>query len=183
MKRTILALVGVLTVSVGAQAQTPAETIALAIDASLARFGGEATLIGWNADYTYETVRQGTNTVVCYDRSDERDRAPFSAQCTSLTNLDRVAQNRRFRAATTDTPGETAMIRAAEEAGTRVPAEYGSLWLRMDGTDRSSALVHATIAVPGATKASTGFPEDGALGGVWIMEGGTMAAHIMIPGR
>ena len=106
MKRIILAVVAVLTVSVGAQAQTPAETIATAIDASLFRFGGDATLIRWNADYTYETVKQGTNTVVCYDRSDERDRAAFSAQCTSLTNLDRVAQNRRFRAAAKASRGE-----------------------------------------------------------------------------
>ena len=183
MKRIFLAVAGALMVSVGAQAQTPAETIALAIDASLLRFGGDATLIRWNADFTYETVKEGTNTVVCYDRSDERDRAAFSAQCTSLTNLDRVAQNRRFRAATTDTPEETAMIRAAEEAGTRVPAEYGSLWLRMDGGDAASALLHATIAVPGATNTSTGLPEDRTLGGVWIMDAGTGAAHIMIPGR
>jgi len=149
MNRIVLAVVGVLTVSVSAQAQTPAETIALAIDASLLRFGGDATLIRWNADYTYETVKQGNNSVVCYDRSDERDRSPFSAQYTNLANLDRVAQNRRFRAETTDTAGETAMIMAAEEAGTRVLPEYGSLWLRMDGSDQASALLHATIAVPG----------------------------------
>ena len=183
MKHILLAVVGVLTVSVGAQAQTPAETIALAIDASLLRFGGDATLIAWNADYTYETVKQGTNTVVCYDRSDERDRQPFSAQCTNLANLDRVAQNRRFRAETTDAAGENAMIAAAEEAGTRVLPEYGSLWFRMDGRDRASALLHATIAVPGATGGSTGLPEDRTLGGVWIMEAGTSAAHIMVPGR
>lgn len=183
MKRIILAIVGVLTVSVSARAQTPEETIELAIEASLFRHGGDVTLITWNADYTYETVQQGTNTVVCYDRSNERDRAPFSAQCTSLTNLDRVAQNRRFRAETTDEAGERAMIGAAEEAGTRVLPEYGSLWFRMDGQDRASALLHATIAVPGASNASTGLPEDGTLGGVWIMDAGTSGAHIMIPGR
>ena len=75
------------------------------------------------------------------------------------------------------------MIEAAEEAGTRVLPEYGSLWFRMDGSDQASALLHATIAVPGATNASTGLPEDRALGGVWIMDAGTSAAHIMIPGR
>ncbi len=183
MKHIILAVVGVLTVSVGTEAQTPAETIATAIEASPLRFGGDATLIRWNADYSYETVKQGTNTVVCYDRSDERDRSPFAAQCTSLANLDRVAQNRRFRTETTDAAGETAMIRAAEEAGTRVLPEYGSLWLRMDGRDQASALLHATIAVPGATNGSTGLPENRTLGGVWIMDAGTSAAHVMIPGR
>ena len=75
------------------------------------------------------------------------------------------------------------MIQAAEEAGTRVPPEYGSLWFRMDGADQASALLHATIAVPGATNATTGLPENRTLGGVWIMDAGTSAAHIMIPGR
>ncbi len=183
MKRIILAIVGVLSVSAGAQAQTAAETIERAIAASPARFRGDATIIAWNADYTYETLKQGTNTLVCYDRSDERDRRPFAAQCTSVANLDRVAQNRRFRAQTTDAAGERAMIDAAEEAGTRVLPEYGSLWFRMDGRDQASALLHATIAVPGATTESTGLPDNRAAGGVWIMEAGTSAAHIMIPGR
>jgi len=183
MKHIILAVIGVLTVSVGLRAQTPGETIELAIEASLLRHGGDVTLITWNADFTYETVQQGTNTVVCYDRSDERDRAAFSAQCTSLANLDRVAQNRRFRAATTDNAGELAMIAAADEAGTRVQPEYGSLWFRMDGADEASALLHATIAMPGATAESTGLSEDRTSGGVWLMDAGTSAAHIMIPGR
>ena len=183
MKGIIPAVLGVLSISAGAQAQTAVETIELAIEASPLRFGGDATLIKWNADYTYQILQEGTNTVVCYDRSDERDRSPFAAQCTSLNNLERVAQNRRFRAETDDVAGESAMIAAAEQAGTRVQPEYGSLWFRMDGPDAESALLHATVAVPGATMASTGLPEDRLAGGVWIMDAGTSAAHIMIPGR
>ena len=91
--------------------------------------------------------------------------------------------SRRFRAETTDVAGENAMIAAADEAGTRVQPEYGSLWLRMDGPDAASALLHATVAVPGATSGSTGLPENRLAGGVWIMDAGTSAAHIMIPGR
>ena len=183
VKRIVFAVAGVLSVAVSAQAQTVAEAIELAVGASPARFPGEATLISWNADHTYETVKEGTNTLVCYDRSDERDRSPFAAQCTSLTNLDRVAQNRRFRSETDDTAGERAMINAAEEAGTRVLPEYGSLWFRMDGRDQESALLHATIAVPGATTESIGLPSDRGAGGAWLMDGGTSAAHIMMPGR
>ena len=56
MKRMILAVVGVLSVSASAQAQTAAETIELAIEASPARFGGDVTIIRWNADYTYVEV-------------------------------------------------------------------------------------------------------------------------------
>ena len=183
MKRIVFALVGVLSVSASAQAQTPVETIERAVDASPARFGGDAMIVRWNADHTYETIREGNNGLVCYDRSDERDRRPFAAQCTSVNNLDRVAQNRRFRTQTTDTPGERAMIDAAEEAGTRVLPEYGSIWFRMDGADQDSALLHATIAMPGATGASTGFLETRTASGVWLMDGGTSAAHLMILGR
>ncbi len=183
MKRIILALVGVLLVSANAQAQTAAEWIEQAVDASPARFGGDAMLVRWNADHTYETLREGNNGLVCYDRSDERDRAPFAAQCTSVNNLDRLAQNRRFRAQTTDAAGERAMIDAAEAAGTRVLPEYGTIWFRMDGADRESALLHATIAMPGATGASTGFVETRTPTGVWLMDGGTSAAHLMILGR
>ena len=183
MKRMMFVLVGLLSVSASAQAQAVTEVIERAVGASPARFGGEATYIRWNADHTYETLREGTNSLVCYDRSDERDRTAFAAQCTSLANLDRVAQNRRFRAETPDRRGEVAMINAAEEAGTRVLPEYGSLWFRMDGADETSALLHATIAVPGATSESIGLPDNRGAGGAWIMEGGTSAAHIMMPGR
>ncbi len=183
MKRIMLVLVGVLSVSAGVQAQSASETIERAVDASPARFGGDAMIVRWNADHTHETIREGNNGLVCYDRSDERDRAPFAAQCTSVNNLDRVAQNRRFRAQTTDTPGERAMIDAAEEAGTRVLPEYGSIWFRMDGADRVSAQLHATIAMPGATGASTGFRETRTPSGVWLMDAGTSAAHLMILGR
>ena len=183
MKHLTLAVLGVLSVSASAQAQTAVETIEMAVDGSPARFGGDAMIIRWNADHTYETLREGDNGLVCYDRSDERDRAAFAAQCTSVNNLERVAQNRLFRVLTTDTQGERAMIDAAEAAGTRVLPEYGSIWFRMDGADAESALLHATIAVPGATGASTGFLETRTPVGVWLMEGGTSAAHIMILGR
>ena len=173
MRQIILILVGVLSCSVSAAGQTATEVIEQAIGASLARYPGDATFIKWNADHTYQTLREGTNKFVCYDRSDERDRAP----------LDRVAQNRRFRAETTDTESERAMIAAAEEGGTRVHPEYGSIWFRMDGRDQESARPHATIAVPSATTESIGLPDNSEAGGAWIMEPGTSAAHIMIPGR
>jgi len=41
---------------------------------------------------------------------------------------------------------------------------------------------HMTVAVPGATTQSLGFPENNKQGGVWIMNAGTSTAHLMIPG-
>ena len=40
-----------------------------------------------------------------------------------------------------------------------------------------------TIAVPGATMASMGLPENARGGGTWIMDAGTTTAHLMIPGE
>jgi hypothetical protein len=40
-----------------------------------------------------------------------------------------------------------------------------------------------TIAVPGATMKTLGLPEDNKMGGVWIMNAGTSAAHLMTPGH
>lgn len=167
----------------GVVAQTPAEVIEAALAQSLYPIEGSATIIEWNPDHSYEVLREGDNGFVCYDRSNERDRAPFAAQCTNEGNLERVAQNRRFRAETDDVAGEGARIREAEEAGTRVRPEYGSIWFRMDGEDAESALLHATIAVPGATTESLGLPDNPNAGGVWLMSGGTSAAHLMVPGR
>ena len=183
MKSVILALVAAFTIAGGAQAQTPAELIEQAVAKSPLRFPGEATIIKWKPDFTYDIVRKGTNTLVCYDRADERDRSPFAAQCTNLANVPRVAQNRKIRAETKTTAEENAAIAAAEKNGTRVKPEYGSLWLRMDGRDKDTAMLHVTISVPGATTASIGLPDNGRAGGAWLMEGGTTAAHIMLPGR
>lgn len=179
MKSTILATVALLLVSTGAHAQSAIEA---ALTAAPARAAEGATVIKWNDDFTYETLREGTNHLVCYDRSSERNRRPFAVQCTSLTNLDRVAQNRRFRSMTASNEEETAMIRAAEADGTRAAVEYGSIFYAANGNDQASAGVHVTVAVPGATAESTGFPTSREAGGVYLMQAGTGGAHLMIPG-
>jgi len=56
------------------------------------------------------------------------------------------------------------------------------VWYTMNGADKDHARLHITIAVPGATTASTGLPSDNKQGGVWIMNAGTSTAHLMTPG-
>jgi len=181
MKRSVLLVLGVLAVSTSAFAQTAAETIERALAAAPARMKEGATVIKWKADNTYETLKKGTNRLVCYDRSGEPGQQPFAVQCTSVGNLDRVAQNRKFEAVS-DKAARQKMLDAAEADGTRVKPEYGSVWLTMSGPDQAHAHIHTTIAVPGATTKTTGLPEDNKLGGVWIMNAGTTTAHIMTPG-
>ena len=47
-------------------------------------------------DWTYDTLRKGTNRLVCFDKSGLPGQLPFSIECTSLGNLDRVMQNMKF---------------------------------------------------------------------------------------
>ena len=141
-----------------------------------------ATVIKWKADGTYDTLRKGTNRLVCYDRSGEPGQQPFSVQCTSIANLDRVKQNLKFEAIA-DKTARQAAIDAAEKDGTRAKPEFGSVWLTMNAPDKEHATrVHTTVAVPGATAQSMGLPDNNKQGGVWIMNAGTSTAHLMIPG-
>jgi hypothetical protein len=181
MKRIVLFVLGVLAMSTGAFAQTPDESIEKALSAAPRQMKEGATVIKWKADNTYDTLKKGTNRLVCYDRSGEPGKQPFAVQCTSIANLERVAQNRKFEAVT-DKAARDKMIDDAEKNGTRVKPEYGSVWLTMNGPDKEHARIHTTIAVPGATTQSTGLPDNNKQGGVWIMNAGTSTAHIMTPG-
>ena len=146
----------------------------------------QATVIKWKPDFTYTTLRKGTNQVVCYDRSGMPSHPAFSVECTMLANLDRAAQNLKIEAEGAGDRAKTnALLDAAEKGGTRVKPMFGSVWYHVEGATQAAARPHTTIAVPGATKASLGLPENGkeANGGVWIMNAGTSTAHLMTPGE
>ncbi len=183
MKRMVLIVLGfgALAFSSNVYAQTDAQLIEESLAAAPRRARDDASVVKWAADHTYTTIKEGTNKIVCYSRADQRDRPAFAVQCTSLANLERVAQNRRFRAESTDREGERALVATAAESGTRVKAEYGSWFRSMNGQDQASAGVHMTIAMPGATAASTGFPDDREQGGAYVMAAGTSEAHLMVP--
>jgi hypothetical protein len=183
MKYIVPIVLGVLAISTSAIAQTPApaDSTEPALAAAPRQMREAATIIKWKPDFTYDTVKKGTNRLVCYDRSGEPGQQPFAVQCTSIGNLDRLAQNRKFDK-TTDKAAKKALVDAAEANGTRVKPEYGSVWYTMSGPDKDHARTHVTIAVPGATTQSTGLPDNPKQGGVWIMDAGTSTAHIMTPG-
>jgi hypothetical protein len=153
-----------------------------ALLAAPASLKDQATVVKWSPNFTYATLRKGTNRLVCYDRSGFPEQQPFSIECTSIANLERVGQNMKFEAAG-DKAKTQAMIDAAEKDGTRVKPEFGSVWYHVLGADKDHAHNHLTIAVPGATAQSLGLPDNGRQGGVWIMNAGTTTAHLMIPGQ
>jgi hypothetical protein len=178
MTRNALVLLALLAASTGVFAQTPdIDTPLLAAPANL-REG--ATVIKWKPDFTYDTLKKGTNQLVCYDRSGQPAQQPFSLECTSVGNLNRVAQSMKFEAMGDK---RQAMLDAAEKDGTRVKPEFGSVFYNLGGADRERARAHTTVAVPFATAQSLGLPDNNKQGGAWIMNAGTSTAHLMIPGH
>lgn len=181
MKRIVPLVLGILAMSTGVFAQASPEIDKALLAAPPPQKEG-ATVIKWKADYTYDTLRKGTNSLVCYDLSGLPGQQAFSIECTSVNNLARAAQNLKFEAAG-DKAKTQALIEAAEKDGSRVKPEYGSIWWHAMG-DAASPRKHMTVAVPGATSASTGgIPDNPKQGGIWIMNAGTSTAHLMIPGN
>jgi len=181
MKRIALFVLGILAVSISASAQAQAD-LDKALLAAPANMKEGATVIKWKPDFTYDTLRKGTNRLVCYDRSGFPLQQAFSIECTSIANLERVAQNMKAEALGDKAKSE-AMLAEAEKNGTRVKPEFGSVWYHVMGADGEHTRKHMTIAVPGATKQTLGLPEDATMGGVWIMNAGSSAAHLMTPGH
>jgi hypothetical protein len=200
MKRIALLLFAVMAVSTSAMAQgregrgappppPPLEPGASQADvdkallAAPANLKDQATVIKWKPDFTYDTLRKGTNRLVCYDRSGFPVQQPFSIECTSLGNLDRAAQNMKIEKQGGDRAKANALFDAAEKDGSRVKPEFGSVWYHIQGPDQERARPHMTIAVPGATTQTLGLPDNPRQGGVWIMNAGTTTAHLMVPGE
>ncbi len=177
MKHSMI-FIGLVAASTGAWAQQA--DIDKALMAAPGNLKDAATVIKWKPDYTYDTLKKGTNNLVCYDRSGLPGQQAFSIECTSLGNLPRAAQNLKFEAMGA---GKQAALDAAEKDGSRVKPEFGSVWYHLMGADKDHVRTHMTIAVPGATTASLGLPDNGKAGGVWIMNAGTTTAHLMTPGE
>ena len=93
MTRTITIALSLLAVSACAFAQAP--EIDKALLAAPRQMKDAATVIKWKSDNTYDTLRKGTNTLVCYDLSGRPQHQPFTVECTSTANLNRVAQKPR----------------------------------------------------------------------------------------
>ena len=201
MKRIFVFVFGVVTLSASLFAQgrgAPAPPPPLEpgasqadVDAALVaapgQLAGQATVVKWTrngATYSYTTLRKGTNRLVCYDRSGFPMQQAYSIECTNLGNLDRVKQNMETEAlGVPDRAAAQAKFDELEKSGQRVKPEFGSVFYHQMGASKDAPRSHVTIAVPGATTATMGLPDNGRGGGVWIMNAGTTTAHLMTPGE
>ena len=143
-----------------------------------------AGVVGWNSGGNRVVLKESTNGMVCYDRSDNPGTRPFAVQCTDQGNLDRVEQTLKAYADGGDRQSGQKLLDAMEENGTRIAPVFGSLWHTVNADDAASAGgPHITIAVPGATADSLGIPAGNSSTLMWIMDPGTTTAHLMLPGR
>ena len=182
MKRVILVGIGALALTAGVFAQAPAGNFDAALAAAPGNMKDGAMVIKWKADGTYDTLRPGTNRLVCYDQAGDAGEAPISSQCTSVGNMDRVKQNKIYEAKIADRTAREAALTELEKNGQRVKPEFGSVFYTRSGKDATTVRTHITIAVPGATTATLGLPDNNKMGGAYIMGAGTLGAHIMTPG-
>ena len=197
MKHMVLCILVVAAVSTNALAQggrgAPAPPAPLEPGASQAdvdkavlalpeNLRNQAMVVKWKPDFSYDTLRKGSNGLVCYDRSGFPLQQPFAVECTASANLEREAQNLKAEAAGDRTKAQAALA-DQEKNGARAKPAFGSVWYHLSGPDREHARQHLTIAVPGATAESLGLPDKATQGGIWIMNAGTTTAHLMIPGQ
>jgi len=185
MKRIVFVILSILAFSALTFAQASQEDINKALMPLPARLKGDAMVIKWKKDFTYDTLREAKNNsrLVCYDRSGQPGQRPFAAECTSVANLDRVAQSLKVEATAGDAKAVRAAFEDLEKNGKWIKPEFGSIWYHMSGATPEQANTHITVAVPGATGKTLGLPEDGKQFGTWVMNAGTSAAHLMINGE
>ena len=136
MTRHILMAAGLLAFATSAFAQANPE-VEKALLAAPRNQRDATTVIKWKADGTYDTLKEGTNTLVCYDQSGQPTEQPVSVQCTSKANLERVKQNKKFEMEP-DRDKRNAAIAAAEKDGSRIKPEFGSVFWTFSGKDEAT---------------------------------------------
>jgi len=67
----------------------------VALLAAPANLRDQATVIKWKPDFTYDTLRKGTNRLVCYNRSGQAGQQPFAIECTSIGKSSSSSPRRR----------------------------------------------------------------------------------------
>jgi hypothetical protein len=183
MKHLTLGVLLACLVAPAVYAQTDQEYIDRAVPAAPANARAAAMVVKWAADGTRTVVRPGTNGLVCWDQSVWPGQRPFSSHCTAVANLPRVEQNREFFYKAGNAADAEKLVQAAEKAGQRKVPEFGAGFYGLVGNDLATARGHVTIAVPFATTETLKFPSKPNASGAWIMDAGTSAAHIMVPGH
>ncbi|HMB91770.1 MAG TPA: hypothetical protein VKP65_13040 [Rhodothermales bacterium] len=188
--RPFFLIVGTLTLAFGCQAQVPNadEQIAAAVSAAPEEFRADATVMGYDADTTLVTLREGSGDLICLSDQPGDDR--FHVACYHKSLEPYMARGRALRAEGVGRQ-ESFDIRhqEADEGTLEMPSQSAAVYnLTGDLADvdpethtvSNGSSVYA-VYIPYATAESTGLsPAPSGPGVPWIMRPGTASAHIMI---
>jgi hypothetical protein len=159
--------------------------IAMAVLAAPEDRRASATVISYNADGTLDTLREGSNDLVCLADDPaakgvsvacyHRDLEPYMARGRELRGQgvpDKLLGPTRWKevdAGTLKMPREPRMLYVL--TGSAFDAATGTI---------ADAYERWVLYVPFATAESTGLPTSARPGAPWLMDAGTAGAHVMI---
>lgn len=139
-----------------------------------------ATVVAYDADMKQTILRRGTNDLICIA---DGPGSGFSVLCQHenvmaywLRGVELVAGGASRQ--------ERDEIRNEEMEQGRLPApEPGQARYGLAGRDAESATPIMVVMLPFATKETTGLSTEPNNYRPWLMQAGTVGAHIMIPGK
>ncbi len=188
MKTTLFLSLLLLATTSFAQVQSTKDQIASAVLAATEVQREAATVMGYDADAKFITLRKGTNELICL--ADNPNQKGFSVACYHKDLDPMMARGRALRVEGKNA-GEIDKIRAAEAVSgkLKMPTSPTTLHVLSGASAHYDAakneVVGATLRyvvyIPFATQETTGLPLQPVVkGGPWLMFPGTYRAHIMI---
>jgi hypothetical protein len=165
---------------------TPAQQIAVAVQAAPAELRDGAAVLGYNDAKKLVTLREGKNDMVCL--ADDPNVERFQVACYHKSLEPFMARGRALRAeGVKDPQRDSVRFKEIQSGKLKMPSTPSALYT-LNGTansyDPATGKVTGAnwlyvVYIPGATAASTGLSEKPATGVPWIMFPGTPKAHIM----
>lgn len=164
------------------------EQILLAVQAGPLELRKEATVLGYNADGVLETLRVGTNHLVCL--ADDPNREGISVACYHKSLEPFMARGRALKAAgknreeifqTREREAKNGLLLMPRDPATLFVLSGKEAQYFPEPDSLTGANLRYVVYIPFATSESTGLPTQPRVPGEpWIMFPGTHGAHIMV---
>lgn len=181
-------LIGWESQAIGQQIHSQEQQIMAAVSAAPETLRAEATVLGYQADTTLTTLREGSNKLICL--ADDPTDSSFHVACYH-EDLESFMKRGRELKAEGMSRKEVDLIRRSEiKSGELIMPEKPMALYSLTGSEEafnyeelkvSEASPRYVVYIPFASEASTGLSRQPASQGApWIMEPGTPWAHIMV---
>jgi len=140
----------------------------------------DATVVTFDAKGAVQTLRQGTNGVVCQPNQ-PKPTPDFSASCYSQALAPQREMEAKLRAEGKDAKAVSAAVQAAKDAGTLKNPPLGTMMYGRSGKTADATRVTWVMLMPNMKAEDLGLPVKAGKGTPWMMNSGKPGAHIMMP--